>query len=52
MSTIKLPGVDESPKPVIQGETIAFNLDNAQPGTYTFICNGMGMKQGDIIIEA
>lgn len=52
MSTIKLPWVEELPKPIIAGEKIVYALNNPQPWTYTFVCNGMGMRQGDIVVEA
>ncbi len=52
MSTIKRAGTTANDARLIQeGETVEFEIKNAQPGEYEFVCNGMGMKQGSIIIE-
>lgn len=50
MSTIKREGTQWGDV-VAQGRPIEMVIDNAQPWTYNFVCNGMGMKQGSIVIE-
>ncbi len=37
---------------VMAWRDIEMVIDNAQPWTYNFVCNGMDMKQGSIVIEA
>ena len=50
MSTIKREGTYQG-QIVMAGRPIEMVIDNAQPGTYNFVCNGMDMKQGSIVIE-
>jgi hypothetical protein len=53
MSTIKRAWTTtQDTKLVIEGEPVEFVIDNAQPWEYKFVCNGMGMEQGSVIIQA
>lgn len=36
---------------VAKGRPIEMVIDNAQPWEYLFVCNGMDMEQGKIVIE-
>jgi len=36
---------------IIAGKAIEMVIDDAQPWTYNLVCNGMGMKQGSIVIQ-
>ena len=53
MSTIKREWTTISDSQlVLANETILFAMKNAEVGTYKFVCNGMGMEQGKVVIEA
>jgi len=53
MSTIKREWTTTSDAQlIVANQSISFDLKNAEPGTYKFVCNGMGMQQGKVIIEA
>ncbi len=52
MSTIKMPKVDPTPKPIIEGTKITYNVKNLAPWEYDFVCNWMEMKQWSLLIEA
>lgn len=51
MSTIRWKS-DQGGQIVAKGQPIEMVLENAEPGEYEFVCNGMGMRQGSVIIEA
>jgi uncharacterized cupredoxin-like copper-binding protein len=52
MSTIKRAGTTPTDAKLVQaGKTLEFVINNAQPWEYEFVCNGMGMRQGSVIIE-
>jgi len=36
---------------VAEWRPVEMVIDNAQPWTYNFVCSGMGMKQGSIVIQ-
>lgn len=36
---------------VVADKTVEFVMNDATPGTYNFVCNGMGMKQWSIVIS-
>ncbi|MBW7954395.1 sulfite exporter TauE/SafE family protein [Candidatus Gracilibacteria bacterium] len=51
MSTLLIPGIDETPHKIIAGEPISILINDAKPGKYNIVCSTMGMKQGEIIIN-
>jgi len=53
MSTIKRAWTTTvESKLVLEWEPVEFTINDAVPGTYAFVCNGMWMEQGKVIIEA
>jgi sulfite exporter TauE/SafE len=51
MSTITMPLIDRAPRRVIKGEILSYQINNAQPGQYSFVCASMWMSQWKIVVE-
>lgn len=52
MSTVKWEGTTIADAKLIQaGKSIEMIINDAQPWEYKFVCNGMWMEQGKVVIE-
>ena len=51
MTTLTIPGIDNTTHNIIQAIPIGIHIIDAKPGKYNIVCSSMGMKQGEIIIQ-